>query len=522
MLILVAISVRIVIGDNGILNSTISANKSYYVAKKKEEVNIAVLAELADKKGDKTQVQISNVLADIKKGYSSQAEKDAIIAEATGEEEDRFPGTITYNPPASGIKDVIVITVDENLNVIAGLEEPDEYSLIPKVTPLASENMEVNGIYYNAPDLTGFDPASTYYVTYDSTGQNEKIAGRIDRVTPEGNLIGEGTNNVWHDYGNKVWANVVTVKGDDVTYWVWIPRYVYKKDGETSADVKFVEYADTGAGYKELYYEDVNNVKTSTAILEQELEEGEEPYALPECFNFGNSSQDMKYLKGYWISKYKVQDDKNVETMYVTTKNGVKTIKTTKTNDVESTDTYTIYVEGIEYDSGVTIPYTMTGLKKNKEYDICLVNETQKKMIGRTPVPTQNIQIDLTGFDKNNTYYVLYDESGNNEVITDIKVDYDGEGNPTNIPDREQGVWYNYSNKIWANVVTKANDEIAYWTYIPRYEYLNVTNDPGATMIQFIPVSKTTATNGGWKIPDSFRFGTKDLKGYWISKYKVQ
>ena len=498
MLILVAVSVRIAIGDNGILNSTISANKSYYIAKKREEVEIAVLAELADKKGDKTQVQISDVVAHIKNGYSSQAEKNAIIGESTGEVEDKFPGTITYNPPASGIKDVIVITIDADLNVTAGLEEPDEYSSAPKVTPPGSTNIEVGDYYYNAPDLTGFDPASTYYVTYDSNGQHETIAGRIDRITPEGNLVGEGDYNVWHDYGGKVWANVVTVKGSDVTYWVWVPRYEYKGTAANNLSIKFVDTND-------VYYTKVNGEKTPT-----DLEEG---YALPDSFKFGEKTelQDNRVnLAGFWASKYEVQDT-NEEAVYVTTRNGVKTVKTTKTYDTQSTDTYTIFVEGTLYDSGVTLPYTMTGLKKSKNYDICVYNETQKKMVGRTTSHTNNIQVDTSGFDPESTYYITYDERGQNETIA---------GRMDKISEPEN--WYDYDRKIWANLVTVRGNDVTYWTYIPRYEYVASANGQSA-VIQFISKTTTTPTGDYWKIPDSFTFGANNpLAGIWSSKYEVQ
>ena len=83
----------------------------------------------------------------------------------------------------------IIVEVDENLNVKGRVEEPDEYSTAQKITPPESSYTCVNGVYCNTPDLTGFNPESTYYVTYDASGDNETIAGRIDRVEQNVNKI---------------------------------------------------------------------------------------------------------------------------------------------------------------------------------------------------------------------------------------------------------------------------------------------------------------------------------------------
>ena len=79
--------------------------------------------------------------------------------------------------------------------------------------------------------------------------------------------------------------------------------------------------------------------------------------------------------------------------------------------------------------------------------------------------------------------------------------------------------WYNYAVKRWANIVTINNGLKTYWTYIPRFEY--GVESFGFTNVRFIKSTQTTPT-GNYKIPDSFTFDGKALKGYWISKYRVQ
>ena len=169
--------------------------------------------------------------------------------------------------------------------------------------------------------------------------------------------------------------------------------------------------------------------------------------------------------------------------------------------------------------------------KEKDDYEICLYSEESNKMIGtknRSDVSKEIIQnvikVDASGFNPDCTYYVTYDENGENEQIGE-KIQLDAQGNLTNIPDK----WYDYENKKWANLVTKGTDAsgnelTSYWTYIPRYEcnvddlYSTVT---GKSKVKFIPKTQTTA-DAGFIIPESFKFNGQDLAGYWVSKYEVQ
>mgnify|MGYP000097495940 FL=1 len=148
-------------------------------------------------------------------------------------------------------------------------------------------------------------------------------------------------------------------------------------------------------------------------------------------------------------------------------------------------------------------------------------------MIGSTKksdIINSIIDVDVSGFNPDCTYYVLYDENGINEQIGE-NIQLDAQGNLTNMPDK----WYDYENKKWANLVTKGTDEsgnelISYWTYIPRYEY-NVddlySTATGKSKVRFIAKTQNTA-DVGFVIPESFKFNGQALTGYWISKYDVQ
>ena len=141
---------------------------------------------------------------------------------------------------------------------------------------------------------------------------------------------------------------------------------------------------------------------------------------------------------------------------------------------------------------------------------------------------------DLTGFNADQTYYVLYDGDGN-ETIGD-KVKNNGNNAPSN--------WYNYSESKWANIVvtdgTVSGGQITgatkttYFTWIPRYEF-KITSSQQAqpasarTEVRFLQ-GTSKDTDVGYQIPDAFWFdkdsnGTEDdgeqLTGYWVMKYTV-
>lgn len=122
---------------------------------------------------------------------------------------------------------------------------------------------------------------------------------------------------------------------------------------------------------------------------------------------------------------------------------------------------------------------------------------------------------ELTGFNADCTYYVLYDEEGN-ETIGD-KIKNDGSNMPSN--------WYDYSQSKWANIVVQANGKTTYFTWIPRYEFMITSSQytqpaVGRTETRFIE-GTSTETDTGYQIPEAFTFDGKQLPGYWAMKYTV-
>lgn len=433
--------------------------------------------------GETSQVTVSKTLEAVKNNYITKKKKDAITGEALGDEEDKFPGAITYEPPASGISKNIVVTVDNNLNVSGYVEKSTggDDDDIPKYDVFESEYTKTGDYYYYEPDLSGFNPENTYYVVYGENGNSESVYGRIDRV--------EKPKSGWHDYGNKLWANVVTVNESNVTYWTWIPRYKYGL-GDQIANIYFTDLND--------------NCKMNVDGSEQSVDVS--GYKLPESFLFGN-----KKLKGYWVTKYEIQLSETSGLEQLKSKVNGSSLEVTTSNP---SGLYTIYLDGKKYAEHQSLDngYEIKNLKSTRVYDLCVYSETNNKMVGRRKrMVNSAITVDTSGFDKASTYYVAYDNSGKEYIA--------GRMDKTSVP----AGWFNYEDKIWANVVTVNESNVTYWTYIPRYEYRASGEYDAVNFadVKFITTSQTKS-DFGYAIPECFSFGGKDLAGYWMTKYEIQ
>ena len=131
---------------------------------------------------------------------------------------------------------------------------------------------------------------------------------------------------------------------------------------------------------------------------------------------------------------------------------------------------------------------------------------------------------DVSSFDKDTTYYVMYDDEGNETERISIK-----ETPPSN--------WYDYSAQKWANIVTTSDGTETYFVWIPRYEYKILSDRTVlSTANRRIDVNFITTDiinnncTAGYKVPEAFWWDNngddiqdegEQLKGYWISKYQI-
>ncbi|MBP3255348.1 MAG: hypothetical protein J6M60_02515 [Clostridia bacterium] len=132
---------------------------------------------------------------------------------------------------------------------------------------------------------------------------------------------------------------------------------------------------------------------------------------------------------------------------------------------------------------------------------------------------------DMSGFDENNTYIEYFDVETN--TFTEGPALKDADLNTAN----ENNEWYDYSNKVWANVKTNANNLEAWWVWIPRFAY-SVSQASQEIDVLFIdlenkPYDKETygdSLKEGMIVHPAFTKTNEDgttteLKGIWMSKF---
>lgn len=338
----------------------------------------------------------------------------------------------------------------------------------------------------NAPDVSAFNPDTTFYVYWDNNG-NEHNEIPINMQAPDN----------WYNYSTAKWANIVTRNDGLETYYVWIPRYQYKLNQINQRTyVKFIE----GTGDK-----------------------ADNEYQIPEAFTFAG-----KELTGYWITKYQISQEDSTPMVNVEMSAGsnlirLKDITGALITQAETDGTslkYEYYINGEKKHEGTssTENYVFEGLSANTTYTINVIarNSATDEYIGACTkkITTNDANVpDISSFDKETTFYVYYE--GDEEKRKSIKEDP-----PSN--------WYDYSNQLWANIVTTANDTETYFTWIPRYEYKifanreNLDKSNRRIDITFITTDITNSNcSTGYQVPEAFTFAGKELPGYWISKYQL-
>ena len=347
----------------------------------------------------------------------------------------------------------------------------------------------------NPPELKGFNQETTFYVTYDENG-NEHSTIPITEAEPEG----------WYEYGYGEWANIVTRNNGLETYYTWIPRYEFTLDQ--------------------------NNQRSNVKFLEGTTTEAESGYQIPEAFTFNGQE-----LTGYWIMKYTLSNETapRYDTEVVAINMSIRTKGITGIERAEG-KIYKYHING-EYKGEKTVAsdeFEYTDLESNTKYTIQIEirNSATDEYLGSIVKQVSTIgsnKPELIGFNTKDvdeegnklpvTYYVLYDEEGNEKIGE--KIENDG----SNMPEG----WYDYTDSKWANIVVTdgriENGEIkdatntTYYTWIPRYQFkLDQTNQ--RSLVNFI-LGTGTEVEQGYQIPEAFTFNGQELTGYWGMKYTV-
>ena len=284
------------------------------------------------------------------------------------------------------------------------------------------------------------------------------------------------------------------------TYYTWIPRYEFTLDQTNQRSiVKFV-----------------NGTSTETTP----------GYQIPEAFTFNGQE-----ITGYWAMKYTAGSEAapRFDIEVVATSSSIRTKGITGTAK-ESGQIYKYYLDG-QYKgekSSAEESFEYTNLSSNKKYTMLVEirKSSTDELVGTILKQISTVDAnkpELMGFNEEMTYYVLYDEAGNETISGKVKND------GSNLPNG----WYNYSESKWANIVVTDGEvrdgtitgatKTTYYTWIPRYEFRITSSqqmqpEKGRVEVRFLK-GKSTEVDVGYQIPEAFTFNGEEIEGYWAMKY---
>ncbi len=389
-------------------------------------------------------------------------------------------GNYKFTKLPAGEYTVNIIVKDSNGQHVKGL--------LKQVTVLEK-------VQENPPDLTKLNKNLTYYVQNNLLGETSNI--------PIGTKL---EPSKWYDYDEDKKATVVVRDCGVETYYEWIPRYqhengnkshiMYIPTTKTIADDGYIiptEFAgDNAAGYwKEREKEPYKNRLLATVTVGS---------GQIKISNIIANDASAIYYNIYLIQNGEVKQSKSSITNTSTAFSGV------------ASGRYGVLIEQIN-----TLTGTLSGFAK------------EVILFDKLDLP------DLTGFKVDSTYIVTYDDTGTENATQTLRSVLKAGANigtdDTLISgevDMSQinGVWYDYTEQKWANIVVRNNGKEAYFVWIPRYEYKTVPTNESVDAI-IIPKSQETADEG-YQIPEAFTWEDPSdsskliqLPGYWISKYKL-
>ena len=455
-----------------------------------------------------------------------------------------------------------------------------------------SEIVTVGEETYYAPNLEGFNALTTSAIYYNEDFSKTYEVGITLHMNQEViNYIEDGnTKYTWYDYANKIWANIKTTANGYEAWWVWIPRYAYKigevtdtknpptteiiyvdtnnkplnteKYGSnlpegyqvhpaftTDKELKGIWIAKYDPSYGKNKTDDLEMTKKvmepdltgfdreNTYLIKYEENGNTTETKLSEISNLEEFNSDQKWYdyenkvwaniktiaNGYeawwvWIPRYayRLPDNPNDDTeiIFIDTEN--KPLDTEKFGNTIP-DGFTVH-PAFDQDTDAN-GKKLSGIWVAK-YDPTHVNDTTDdlELSDKTLVP------DMSGFDRENTYLIKYEENGSTAETKLSEVSSLEEFNS----DKK---WYDYENKLWANIKTTANGHEAWWVWIPRYAYRLPDNPNDDTEIIFIDTNNKpldTEKYGdtlptGFTVHPAFDQDTdangNKLSGVWVAKY---
>ena len=474
-------------------------------------------------------------------------------------------------------------------HTLSGEGQEDKQKESPEIKDEPTITIE-GDIGWYSPNMNGFNKAYTFMEYYNSADFDDVKQVPVEEYIQNGKqskIEENGKTYVLDDYQNKVWANIKTTGNGLEAWWVWIPRYAYKvNETEKKIDVIFVDlenkpigtkYTSLPEGYelhpaftpsgddgsKNLQGIWMSKYESSNKDVATQQEEGNTCYA-PDMSGF---NKNYTYIELYdkssdTFSSEVLLKDANLDTInnnsnWYSYKDKIwANIKTTG-NGLEAwwvwIPRYAYYVNEASKEVeiifvdlnnkpfekelyGDKLPenfmvhpaFTPSGedgsknlkgiwMSKYESSNLEVTKQTQRDSLCYAP--------DMTGFNQDYTYIELYDK----ETDTFTQEVNLKEANLETI--NNDSKWYDYQNKIWANIKTTGNGLEAWWVWIPRYAYY-VNEASKEVEIIFIDLDNKPFEKElyGDTLPENFTVhpaftpsgedGSKNLKGIWMSKYE--
>ena len=315
LLILAAVSIATLTGQNGILTRANDAKTSTEIAEEKEKVQLSTIGALAEELGG--EIDIDKLRTELGKYF--QDEKYDVQEGVNEDGTEGYIVTITQNNP-NGRK----YFVDKNGNVTEYTgKEPEE---VPEVSDEPAF-LRANGVIE-----IEFLSRTSYNITKTPNHpilKSEMTGVTYNETTGESIDVSNSDGTDWYSYedtsiagkeNKSKWANVKVTKDGVDSYFVWIPRYAYRiiyfdtepheneyRDGTVTEEEALergyiVGYSDArGLVDKEgKTPNDMQEPVTSIAVGEKKLRT--HPAFETDLSQGGWSNK----LEGIWVAKYEV------------------------------------------------------------------------------------------------------------------------------------------------------------------------------------------------------------------------
>ena len=411
------------------------------------------------------------------------------------------------------------------------------------------EFKKVGNISYYEPDLNGLGQEVTDLVFYKLQNGNltEEYFMPVENWIEKGkpNKFVENNNEyVLYDYENKIWANIRIKSGSVETNWTWIPRYTFTNaTGTTTTEIKFVQTQDTPETNYQIAPAFEGNDKKGIWISKYEptykvqADPSYYSYYIPDISNFNKENTYMEiYNKetGKFEKEVKASEvnnltefsknnlwfdyDNKIWANIKVVENGVETWwvwlpRYAHSSGSNNTEVKFIDINNKTFDGNELNAYEVAGAFEGNNKKGIWVSKYEPTTISQNL--TENaVTPDLEGFDREKTYIEIYNKK-TGKFEKEVKL--------STIKDLEkfskENLWFDYKNKVWANIKVVENGIETWWVWLPRYAHNN-----GSNTTDILLVTPNNKKLNGEDIPKTYSiaepFVDNNKKGMWVSKYE--